>query len=71
MSVEALTDRPTNDPSVDGVMKALVYHGPGPDERGRRNPSRRFVSTFADAAKTSALKVVLNLPRGDHARQHP
>ena len=29
MSVEALTDRPTNDPGVDGVMKALVYHGPG------------------------------------------
>src|SRR6188474_528646 len=29
MSVEVLTDRPTNDPSVDGVMKALVYHGPG------------------------------------------
>ena len=28
-SVEALTDRPTNDPSMNGVMKALVYHGPG------------------------------------------
>src|SRR6185369_5818920 len=29
MSVEALTDRPTNDPSVNGVMKGLVYRGPG------------------------------------------
>jgi len=29
MSVEALTDRPTNDPSVNGVMKGLVYGGPG------------------------------------------
>jgi hypothetical protein len=28
-SVEALTDRPTSDPSVNGIMKALVYHGPG------------------------------------------
>jgi len=29
MSVEALTDRPTNDPSINGVMKGLVYGGPG------------------------------------------
>src|SRR6476660_7850565 len=29
MSVEALTDRLTNDPSVNGVMKGLVYGGPG------------------------------------------
>jgi threonine dehydrogenase-like Zn-dependent dehydrogenase len=108
MSVEALTDRPTNDPSVNGVMKGLVT-AVRAGERGRANQSRRFVSgatpsfaspdrrfaalttplllrlikagklrpaglvthrfglddimqaydTFADAAKTSALKVVL------------
>ena len=29
MSVEVETDRPTNDPSVNGVMKGLVYGGPG------------------------------------------
>jgi alcohol dehydrogenase len=29
MSVEALTDRPTDDPGVHGVMKGLVYGGPG------------------------------------------
>src|SRR6476620_6017536 len=29
MSVEALTDRLTNDPSIMGVMKGLVYGGPG------------------------------------------
>ena len=29
MSVEVLTERPTSDPSVNDVMKALVYHGPG------------------------------------------
>jgi len=29
MSVEVLADRPTENPSVNGVMKALVYHGPG------------------------------------------
>jgi hypothetical protein len=28
-SVEALTDRPTSDPGVNGIMKALVYHGLG------------------------------------------
>ena len=29
MSVEALTDRPTSDPSANGAMKGLVYGGPG------------------------------------------
>ena len=28
-SVEALTDRPTSDPGVNGIMRALVYHGLG------------------------------------------
>jgi alcohol dehydrogenase len=27
MSAEALTDRPTSDPSVNGAMEALVYRG--------------------------------------------
>ena len=29
MNVEALTDRAPSDPSQNGVMKALVYGGPG------------------------------------------
>ena len=27
-SVEALTDRPTSDPSENGIMEGTVYHGP-------------------------------------------
>ena len=42
-SIEALTDRPTSDRSVNGVMKALVYHGAG-ERAWETNPSRRFVS---------------------------
>ena len=37
MSVEALTDRPTNDPGVDGIMKAWSTTAPA-SERGRSKP---------------------------------
>ena len=42
-SVETLIDHQTTDAGEDGVMKAMVYHGPA-NELGRRSPSRLFVS---------------------------
>ena len=36
MSVEALTDRPTNDPSINGVMKATGLPRPWPASVGEQ-----------------------------------
>src|SRR5678809_1477803 len=67
MSVEALTDRPANDPSVDGVMKGLVYGGPG--QRGWVSKPKPTIRERGDAVVRMTRSTIcgtdLHILKGD------
>jgi alcohol dehydrogenase len=67
MSVESLTERATNDSSVNGVMKALVYGGPG--QRTWENKPKPTIRERGDAivriTRSTICGTDLHILKGD------
>ena len=67
MSVESLTERATNDSSVNGVMKALVYGGPG--QRTWANKPKPTIRERGDAivriTRSTICGTDLHILKGD------
>jgi len=67
MSVESLPERATNDSSVNGVMKALVYHGPG--QRTWENKPKPTIRERGDAivriTRSTICGTDLHILKGD------